>query len=87
MNILRDGIILAIYLFIIMSLYVFTSGPFHDVTTAISATDIASDTKTQGTFTTIDTVYMIIFIILAGIPSFWFVMKVFERNPEWGYYR
>lgn len=87
MNILRDGIILAVFLFIITALYIFTSTPFHEVTTAISSLDAAADSETQDTFTMIDTIYAAMFVILAGIPSFWFIMKVFERNPEWRYYR
>ena len=87
MNILRNGVILAVYLFIIMALYIFTSQPFHDVTTALSDLDVASDAETQDTFTFIDTIYAIIFVILAGIPSLWFIFKVFERDPEWGYYQ
>lgn len=87
MNVIRDGIMLAVFLFIITSLYIFTSEPFHEITTSMSELDIASDDETQGTFTMIDTVYMMMFIILAGIPSFWFIMRVFQRDPEWGYYR
>lgn len=87
MNILRDGIILAVYLFIIMSTYMFTSEPFHDVTSELSGLDAASDSETQGTFTLIDTVYAMMFIILAGIPSVWFIARVFQRDPTWGYYR
>lgn len=87
MNILRDGIILAVYLFIIMSTYMFTSEPFSDVMDSLSGLDAASDTETQDTFSLVDTVYAMMFIILAGIPSIWFIARVFQRDPTWGYYR
>ena len=86
MNIIRDGVILIVYLFIISSLYLFTSEPFHNVVTEISSIDAASDTNTQNTFTLIDTVYALMFVILAGVPLFWFIMRVFQRDPYWGYY-
>jgi len=87
MNVIRDGIILAVYLFIIMSLYIFTSEPFHDISTGLSGLDVSADSDTQDTFTMIDTVYALMFVMLAGVPLFWFIMRVFQRDPEWRYYR
>ena len=85
MNIIRDGIILGVYLFIIITLYIFTSQPFSEITTEISGLDVASDTETQNTFNLIDTVYAMMFVILGGAPLVWFIARVFEREPQWGY--
>lgn len=87
MNIIRDGIILAVYLFIIIVLYMFTSTPFHDITTDISGLNVASDTETQDTFNLIDTVYAMMFVLLGGVPLVWFIARVFQREPQWGYYQ
>ena len=84
---IRDGIILIVYLFIIICLYLFTSQPFHEVTSSFSGLDMASDTNTQNTFTFIDTVYAMIFVILAGVPLVWFIARMFQRDPTWRYYQ
>jgi len=26
-----------------------------------------------------------VFVLLMGVPSFWFIMRVFQRDPYWGY--
>ena len=82
---MRDGILLAVYLFIICSLYIFTSQPFHEITSDLSSLDIASDSETQDTFTAVDTVYAAMFVILAAGPLVWFIARVFQREPQWGY--
>ena len=87
MNIIRDGLILVVYMFIIIVLYMFTSQPFHEMTSTFAGLDIASDAATQNTFTSIDTIYAFMYVLLAGIPLFWFIMRVFQRDPTWGYYR
>ena len=85
MTIIRDGVVLAIYLFIIFTIYIFTSAPFHDITSEFAGLDAASDTETVNTLTMIDTVYAMVFVLLMGVPSFWFIMRVFQRDPYWGY--
>lgn len=87
MNIIRDGIVLAVYLFIICSLYIFTSQPFHEITSTLSGLSVSADKETQDTITMADTVYAIIFVLLGGIPLLWFIMRVFQRDPTWGYFR
>ena len=37
--------------------------------------------------TVIGVVFNVMFIMLAGVPIFWFIMRVFQRDPEWWYYQ
>jgi len=85
MDIIRDGLIMVVYLFIIALLFIFTSQPFAEVMTELMSTDAASNAETQDIMTTVQTVYAIMFVILAGIPLFWFIARVFQREPDWGY--
>jgi spore germination protein GerM len=86
MDIIRDGIILAVYLFIISLLYIFTSNPFTVIISNLMTLDAASHTVTQLTMQTVSTVYLMMFVMLGGIPIVWFIMRVFQREPDWGYY-
>jgi len=86
MDIIRDGIILAVYLFIISLLYIFTSTPFTTIISEFMMLDAASHAVTQRTMDAVGTVYLMMFVMLGGIPIVWFIMRVFQREPDWGYY-
>lgn len=85
MDIIRDGIIMAVYLFIIAILFIFTSEPFAEIMTEFMATDAASHSETQYVMNLVQTVYAMMFVILGGIPLVWFIARVFQREPDWGY--
>ena len=84
-DIIRDGIILAVYLFIICSIYIFISDPVSQINTGLSGLDVASDSDTQNTYNMINIVFDFMFIVLTGVPIFWFIMRIFQRDPEWWY--
>lgn len=86
MDIIRDGIIMAIYLFIMILLYIFTSMPFTEIMTNLIVLDAADHVVTQNVMNTVQLIYFMMFVMLAGIPLIWFIMRVFQREPDWGYY-
>jgi len=86
-DIIRDGVFLAVYLFIICSIYIFISDPVTQINTDLSGLDVAADADTQNTYNMIGLVFNFMFIMLVGIPIFWFIMRVFQRDPEWWYYQ
>jgi len=85
MDIIKDGLVMIVSLFIIGLLFVFTSTPFSVVMTELMDADASSDAETQNTMSYVQTVYTIMFGILACVPVFWFVIRVFQREPDWGY--
>lgn len=84
-DIIRDGIVLAVYLFIVCSIYIFISDPVTQINTDLSGLDVASDSDTQNTYNMIGIVFNFMFIMLTGVPLFWFIMRIFQRDPEWWY--
>lgn len=84
MDIIRDGIFLAVYLFITITFYIFTSNPFAQLISNFLALD-ATGTEATAVFNLVNTVYLIMFIMLAMIPIIWFIARAFQREPDWGY--
>jgi len=84
MSIIRDGIILLIYVFLITLIYMFTSTPFHEITSTFLGLGLQA-AHTDSVWNAADTVYAICFVFLAGIPIVWFIVRVFSREPDWGF--
>jgi len=75
---------MAVYLFIVIVIYIVLSSPFDDIMTDfgdINATN--SDTHVESGIALGRTVFDIIFALAGIIPIFWFMVKVFYREPDW----
>jgi ethanolamine transporter EutH len=86
MDIIRDGIFLAVYSFILITIYIFTSNPFTQIVTEFLALD-AVGTEAKAVFNTVSTVYLFMFVLAGLIPIIWFIARAFQREPDWGYYQ
>lgn len=84
MEIIRDGVFLAVYVFVISAIYIFTSNPFAVIISNFMALD-GTGASATAVFNTVTLVYSIMFVILGGIPIVWFIARVFQREPDWGY--
>ena len=85
-DIMRSGIILIVYLFIIITLYLFLSSPFDDLMTSFEDLDLeASDTHIETSSLLGRTVFNIIFAGLALAPIIWFIVEIFKTEPDWRY--
>ena len=85
MNILRAGVILMVYLFIIIVLYIFLSSPVDDIITNFENINLtASDSHIESNSAIGRTVFDMIFAILGLVPVVWFVFWCFHREPDWG---
>lgn len=83
-DIIRNGVILIVYLFIIITLYIFLSGPFDDITTSFENINLtASDSHIESSAATIRTVFNMVFGGLAIVPIVWFIVWCFHREPDW----
>jgi len=86
MDIVRSGIIMAVYLFIIIALYIFLSSPFDSMMTSFEDIDgAASDTHVEAASVTGRVVFNMIFAGLAIVPMLWFIVMVFSTEPDWRY--
>jgi hypothetical protein len=86
MDIVHSGIIMAVYLFIIIALYIFLSSPFDSMMTSFEDIDSsASDAKVESASVVGRTVFNMIFAGLGIVPMLWFIIMVFRTEPDWRY--
>jgi len=84
LNILRAGVILMTYLFVIITIYIFLSSPFDDIMTNFENIDLAaSDSHIESTSGIGRTVFDMIFAVLGLVPVVWFIFWCFSREPDW----
>jgi hypothetical protein len=85
-DIVRDGLIASVILFSVVALYIFTSSPFDDVMRAFeNINNSTTDSRIETGATTGRTVYNIMFAIAGLVPICWFIVRVFQREPDWGF--
>lgn len=83
MNIIRAGVLLIAYMFIVLAFYIFLSAPFDEVVTGFE--DIngsASDTYVDYHGGMIRTVFDISFALAGIIPIAFFASWAFSREPD-----
>lgn len=86
MEIIRVGVLAAIYYMIIIVAYLFISGPFATIMTTFEDIDIeASDAEIESTSALARTSFNIFFAGLALIPPLWIAVYLLRREPHWGY--
>jgi len=87
MNIIRSGAIMAVYVFIVIILYMVISSPFDDIMTSFSDLDLAnSDAEVESGINYGRIVFDIIFALAVLIPIIWFIFMCFSREPDWREY-
>ena len=84
MNIPRAGVILIVYLFVLITIYIFLSSPFDDFVTSFEDLNLsASDSHIESNTGIGRTVFNMIFAILGLVPIVWFIFWCFSREPDW----
>ena len=84
MDIVKAGVMLAVYLFVVTAIYIFLSSPFDDVVTGFEDIDLtASDEHLESSGAMIRNVFDMMFVGLAAVPIVWFMVWVFRREPDW----
>lgn len=87
MNIIRTGGIMAVYVFIVIILYMVLSSPFDDLMTSFAGLDMTnSDAEVEQGVSMGRLVFDIIFALFVLIPIIWFVFMCFSREPDWREY-
>lgn len=88
MNIVKAGLAMMLYLFIVIICYYFISGPLDVI---YNVFDNINDPNTEAIYnTTIPywrTAMNLFFSLLAAVPIAWFITWVMSREPDWYYGR
>jgi len=83
-SIVRNGSIMAIYVFIVIVIYMVLSSPFDDIMTGFEdINNTNSDSEVEQGSNWGRTVFDLIFAILVLVPLVWFVFWCFHREPDW----
>lgn len=83
MDIVRSGIILIVYTFIMIVIFIVVSGMFEDFITDMESLDMSnSDAEVEQSGSTIRTVFNMSFAGLIIIPTLWFIYYAFYREPD-----
>jgi len=85
MGIIRNGVILILYLLIVISLYIFLSSPYDDIMTSFENINGSTDELVEAGAGTNRIVFDMMFAILGIIPIIWFMVWAFNRDPDWGF--
>jgi len=85
MSIIKASAIMAIYLFIVICLYLFLSTPFDRVMDSFEGIDGATETQVDAGAGESRLVFDMMFAILGIVPLLYFVLWAFHREPDWGY--
>ena len=86
MDIMRRGVILAVYCFVIIIAYMAISGPFEDFMGSFeNINSSASDSYVESSVSTGRIVFDMFFAILLIGPVVWFIFDSLRREPDWRY--
>jgi hypothetical protein len=84
LNIVRNGVMMAVYVFIVVVLYIIISSPFNDIMSSYEDVNLtSSDAEVEQGASMGRTVFDIIFAMFILIPIIWFVFMCFYREPDW----
>ena len=84
MDIVRNGVILIAYLFVIIVIYIVISSPFDEMVTSLEDINMTnSDAEVESSGGNIRTVFDMCFVGLALVPIIWFISWAFSREPDW----
>jgi len=85
-DIIRDGVILGVYEFIVIISWIVVSSPMSSMIGALTNAGVSMGV-TQMTFYQglVNHVFDICMVLMALIPIIWFVVRMWSREPDWGY--
>ena len=82
-DIVRGGIILIVYTFIMIIIYLVISGVFDDFVTSFEDVNLTnSDAEIEQSGGVLRTVFNMSFAGLVIIPALWFIYLAFYREPD-----
>jgi hypothetical protein len=86
MDVMKRGVILGVYCFVIIIAYVFISGPFEDFMSSFENINAsASDSYVEDSVSYGRLVFDMSFAILLMGPVVWFIFDSLKREPDWRY--
>ena len=85
-NIIVDGVIFAATEFTVILCFLLLSDPVGMVITSlVTAGQNMGINKMTSIGNEVNSVLIIYFIILGVIPIIWFILRMYTREPDWGY--
>ena len=86
MNIIRAGVMMITYMFMVIVAYFLLSTPVELILGSFEGGNFGAATEHLDThIPTMRTVFQMFFALLAAVPITWFIFWVSHREPDWGY--
>jgi len=83
-DIIRDGVVMIVFVFVVVVLYILLSDPFDTMMTSFENLNLSSsDAQVESASGLGRTVFDIAFVGLGIVPLLWFVVRVMRREPDW----
>jgi len=80
----QNGAIMAVYVFIVVILYMVLSTPFNSIIGDFEDLNMSnSDSEVEAGSSQVGTVFNMVFAGLVLVPLIWFVFWCFHREPDW----
>jgi hypothetical protein len=85
-EVVGDGIILLVYEFILIIIYIVLSDPVAIIINSIANAGTSMGV-TQMTFyqQLINHTFDLVIVLAAFVPIVWFIVRMWSREPDWGY--
>jgi hypothetical protein len=80
------GVLLIVYTFIVITIYIVASSPFEEIVSGMEDINMtASDAHIESSGVYVRLAFNLCFALAVIIPSLWFIVWVFHREPDWRY--
>jgi len=83
-NIIKDGVIMMVFLLIIISMYIFLSNPFDEMMTSFENINGSTDSQVEAGTSNNRLVFDMMFGGFAIVIIIWFIFRMFMREPDRG---
>ena len=84
-DIIRNGVLLIVYVFAIFVIWIVLSSPFETMMTSFDDINGTYDAEVEAGTANNRLVFDIFFAGLAISGVVWFIVWVFRREPDWGF--
>ena len=84
MDIIRSGVVLVVYTFIVIVVYFLAASPFNAIFDGFDDADIGDATSHLDSYVPyVKFIFQMMFACAVSVIPTWFVFKVLEREPQW----
>lgn len=85
MDFVRATVMYLVAMFIVIVVYIVSSGPFENIIAGIEGSSSLPDVASTGIL--VRSAFVMAFALAGIVPTAWFLFWIYHREPDWGYRR